>query len=267
MAPENPIQQEEGVEDYNVAAVDMFVAGETISQIAESQVLIKPNDAVHPSEEEDAPSDKEIFSVTSKNVSMAAQLSEVLHDDGEFDRADADEQLVKHKRAKISQSGESSVLQTQQQPGSPDLPHKLPARVRSIQEEDMSDEGSDGVREGEHTNMFGISHVMWFDLGIEGKSAMDREEQDWGGRLEFGFSDVSFPKEVQDYFILFEDPCSSQAHICGGRVSAVVSNMRDKLLKPPSYDPRNIEDLLDRYGDAHISDTGWREVDTEEWVV
>ena len=46
----------------------------------------------------------------------------------------------------------------------------------------------------------------------------------------------------------------------------VVFNMRDSVLNPPSYDPRNIVDLLDKYSDAHIIDSGWREVDTEEWV-
>ena len=57
-----------------------------------------------------------------------------------------------------------------------------------------------------------------------------------------------------------EDECSTHSHNCGGRVSGVVFN------KQPSYDPRNIVDLLDKYSDAHIIDSGWREVDTEEWV-
>ena len=48
--------------------------------------------------------------------------------------------------------------------------------------------------------MYGVTFVMWFDVGIEGKSAMDQEEEDWGGRLEFGFSDANFPKDVEDYF-------------------------------------------------------------------
>ena len=42
---------------------------------------------------------------------------------------------------------------------------------------------------------------------------------------------------------------------------SVVFNMRNSVLKLPSYDPRNIVDLLDKYSDAHII-----EVDTEEWV-
>ena len=32
------------------------------------------------------------------------------------------------------------------------------------------------------------------------------------------------------------------------------------------YPQRNIEELIDKYRDAHILDSGWREVDTEEWV-
>ena len=54
--------------------------------------------------------------------------------------------------------------------------------------------------------------------------------------------------------------------MCAGRVRGVFFNMRNSVLKPPIYDPRNIVDLLDKYGDAHISDNRWREVDTEEWV-
>jgi hypothetical protein len=45
----------------------------------------------------------------------------------------------------------------------------------------------------------------------------------------------------------------------------VAWHVRDKVLKLPNYDTRNIVDLIDKYGDAHISDTGWREVDNEEW--
>ena len=44
-----------------------------------------------------------------------------------------------------------------------------------------------------------------------------------------------------------------------------LSHFRKKAVKPPDYDPRNIMDLVDKYRDAHISDSGWREVDPEEW--
>ena len=114
------------------------------------------------------------------------------------------------------------------------------------------------------SNLHGVNFVMWFDVGIEGKDSMDQEEDDWGGRLEFGFSDCSFAKEVEDYFLLFEDRCS-QSHSCAGRVMGVLSHLRDKVIEPPSYDPRNIVDLIDKYQDAHINDSGWREVDPEEW--
>ena len=56
-----------------------------------------------------------------------------------------------------------------------------------------------------------------------------------------------------------------ESHTCAGRVARLLDHVRDKVIAPPDYDPRNIVDLLDKYGDAHISDTGWREVDQEEW--
>ena len=59
---------------------------------------------------------------------------------------------------------------------------------------------------------------MWFEVGIEGKDPMDKDEDDWGGRLEFGFSEKNFSEEVEDYFLMFEDQCTQQSHNCGGRV-------------------------------------------------
>ena len=56
------------------------------------------------------------------------------------------------------------------------------------------------------------------------------------------------------------------SHSCAGRIMGVLFDMRDRVLKPPSYDLRNVVDLIDRYRDAHIMDSGWREVDSEEWV-
>ena len=113
-------------------------------------------------------------------------------------------------------------------------------------------------------NLFGVKYAMWFEFGIGGKDTMDEEEEDWGGRVEFGFSDKHFPKDIEDFFLLFEDKCEL-SHACAGRVMGVASYYRDKVLGPPKYDPRNIVDLLDKYGDAHISDSGWMEVDAEEW--
>ena len=119
---------------------------------------------------------------------------------------------------------------------------------------------------GEKTNMFGLNFVMWFDVGIEGKDPMDQNEEDWGGKIEFGFSDKNFPKEMEDYFMLFEDQCTL-SHYCAGRVMGVLAHVREKIIKPPGYDPRDIVKLVERYGDAHISDFGWREVSREEWHI
>ena len=85
---------------------------------------------------------------------------------------------------------------------------------------------------------------------------MDKDKEDWGGNIEFWLQQQEFSKNLEDYFILFEDECT-QSHACAG--------MMEKVIGPPSFDPRNIVDLVDKYGDAHISDSGWREVDPEEW--
>ena len=154
---------------------------------------------------------------------------------------------------------------------SPDLHHKLPSKSGQHQHEDSENTVSEVSEDTEdqdtemHTNMFGKNFVMWFEIGIEGKSPMDEEENDWGGRIEFGFKDNNFPKDVEDYFLLYEDECTLD-HLCAGRVMGVLSHFRGKVIEAPSYDPRDIVELLDKYRDAHISDSGWREVDPEEWV-
>ena len=182
---------------------------------------------------------------------------------------------------------------------SPDLPHKVPAggelrhgpvvggglqhgllsedvlQPRPVSEEKQQQGGTsredcEGISEkkddiGVKTNMFGFKYMMWFEIGIEGKDPMDQTEDDWGGKIEFGFSDKTFCKDIEDYFLLFEDECSLQSHTCAARVARVLEHVRDRVIGPPSYDPRNIVELLDKYGDAHISDSGWREIDEEEW--
>ena len=47
---------------------------------------------------------------------------------------------------------------------SPDLPHKIPARLRTKQD-DVIDEELDDCRE--KTNLYGVKFVMWFEVGIE----------------------------------------------------------------------------------------------------
>ena len=167
-------------------------------------------------------------------------------------------QSSKPKKAKLSDdiSAEDDILAK-----SPELQHKIPARPRAVQDDEESDSGEN---RGEKTNLFGVKYLMWFEVGIEGKDPMDQEEEDWGGKVEFGFDEKNFPKDIEDYFLLFEDKCDL-THACAGRVMGVASHFRDKVLKPPDYDPRDIVDLIDKYGDAHVSDSGWREVDTEEW--
>ena len=165
----------------------------------------------------------------------------------------------KPKKAKLS---EELALADKSLSSSPDLHHKLPSKSRQESEDDKDFEGDE--ENSEKTNMFGLNFMMWFEIGIEGKSPMNQEEEDWGGRIEFGFSDSNFSKDFEDYFLLFEDECSLP-HNCAGRVMGVQSHLRKRVVAPPSYDPRSIMDLLDKYRDAHISDSGWREVDPEEW--
>ena len=117
---------------------------------------------------------------------------------------------------------------------------------------------------GVKTNMHGVNYVMWFEVGIEGKDSMDPKEEDWGGKLEFGYEKKGFPVDIEDYFLMFEDICS-ETHNCFGRVKGVLFDKLPLVLKPPDFDPRNIVHLVERYGDAHIVDSGWREVDPEEW--
>ena len=248
-------KQREIIED--VAPADTFVTGEVMSdpiestfQVGKGKVMVQPPDAVHSEggQVHDASHD-----ISSLSVNLSDEMCQTEHASSS-----------KNKKVKLSDNSDSASSHVQQT--SPELRHKIPAKSRG--EDNSSDGGSEVSREeGVHTNMFGVQYLMWFEISIEGKSAMNREEEDWGGKLEFGFSDTSFPKEIEDYFLLFEDECSLLAHHnCAARVMGVVSNMKDKLLQPPSYDPRSILDLLDKYGDAHIIDSGCREVLTEEWV-
>ena len=60
---------------------------------------------------------------------------------------------------------------------SPDLHHKIPARTRTIPEEDTEND-LDVSRE--KSNLYGVNFIMWFEVGIEGKDTMDQEVEDWG---------------------------------------------------------------------------------------
>ena len=88
---------------------------------------------------------------------------------------------------------------------SPILHHKKPFKPSN---ENDSSEDSDEVDECRaQTNLFGMNFLMWFEVGIEGKDPMDQEEEDWGGKIEFGFQEKTFPADIEDYFLLFEDRC------------------------------------------------------------
>jgi len=106
------------------------------------------------------------------------------------------------------------------------------------------------------TDVSGVKFLVWFDISIEGRAA---DEEDCGGRVHFGFDDDTFPREVGDFFLLMEDECLLP-HSCAGRIMAMLFSMRDKVLNNLSDDSPNVIDLLDKYGDAHVSDCGWRRV-------
>ena len=162
------------------------------------------------------------------------------------------------KKAKMSENFKLSDLVPHE---SPILQHKKPFKPSN--ENDSSEDSDEVDKCRAQTNLFGMNFLMWFEVGIEGKDPMDQEEEDWGGRVEFGYHEKSFPTDMEDYFLLFEDRCS-QSHTCAGRIMGIQSHVRDKVLKPPSYDPRDIVALVEKYGDAQISDSGWRAVDQEE---
>ena len=88
--------------------------------------------------------------------------------------------------------------------------------------------------------------LVFFDIRIE--------EEDLCGRIEFGFKDNGFDMDIEEYFLKFEDKCSTQSHNCLGRIKAVSSDMKDL-----AWTPRNFIDLLEKYSDAHVIDRGWRE--------
>ena len=93
----------------------------------------------------------------------------------------------------------------------------------------------------------GVKYLVFFDIRIE--------EEDLSGRIEFGFKDDKFDMNIEEYFLKFEDKCSTQSHKnCLGRIKAVCSDKKDL-----AWTPRNLIDLLEKYADAHVIDKGWRE--------
>ena len=148
-------------------------------------------------------------------------------------------------------------------PTAPDQLCHGPAVVGSVNCDDLQQQIVPDVAETEElkensedvlkkTYLHGVNYLLWFEGGIEDKDPMD--EEDWGGKVEFGFSDKHFEKNSEDYFILLEEK-STILHNCAGRVSGLQAHARDKVLDPPDYDQRDIVKLIEKYSDALLSDT------------
>ena len=188
---------------------------------------------------------------------MLVDVEDVFNDDGKVCEGSNTSVKKKPKLSEPIASPGSPKPMTDLASSPSELPHKVPGSGS------RKGEDSSVNMVGDHSNLFGINFIMWFDVSIEKRST---DEEDWGGRINFGFDDNKFPKDLEDFFLMMEDECSSQScHSCVGRVMGVLCGMRDKVVKPPSYDPRKIDDMLDKYRDGHILDMGWREVDEEEW--
>ena len=95
---------------------------------------------------------------------------------------------------------------------SPD--HKLPSRSR--QESEGDEDIEDAVESSEHTNLFGVNFIIWLKIGIEGKCPMDQEEEDWGGKLEFGFSDSNFLRILRTIFFYLRTGALCQSIVLEG---------------------------------------------------
>ena len=57
--------------------------------------------------------------------------------------------------------------------------------VPAVAETEELKENSEDVLK--KTYLHGVNYLLWFEVGIEDKDPMD--EEDWGGKVEFGFSD------------------------------------------------------------------------------
>ena len=131
-------------------------------------------------------------------VSIASDDSENKDASMQVNTSGVESRVSKPKKAKLSaELKEADDLMS----SSPDLHHKLPASMRPRPDQESDDEDSDDSRE--KTNLFGLNFVMWFEVGIEGKDPMDQGEEDWGGNIEFGFTNKNFPQEMEEYFMLF----------------------------------------------------------------
>ena len=65
-------------------------------------------------------------------------------------------------------------------------------------------------------------------------------------KLNLDFKRKFSPTDMEDNVLLFKDSCS-QSHTCADRIMGIQAHIRDKGLKPPSYDPRDILALVEKY--------------------
>ena len=145
---------------------------------------------------------------------------------------------------------------------------QVPVPVRAEQRHGDNGEGglelSDGVGKVTRTNLHGIKWLLWFDISIEGKDLMNPELEDRGGRIKFGFKEKEFSKDIDDFFLQFEDECSLP-HKCFGRIKSVSFEMRNLEVEPD--DAMNIIGLIEKYSDGHVIDSGCRVVGEKEWFL
>ena len=111
---------------------------------------------------------------------MEISVGDVENISMEGNTSSGESQFPHHKKAKLG----ADLVSVDILSNSPDLPHKQP-RSREQQENDNEDIGdSCGEDSLEHSNLHGMKFIMWFEIGIEGKDPMDRDEDDWGGKLQ-----------------------------------------------------------------------------------
>ena len=131
---------------------------------------------------------------------QSMEVVDAFHDSEEDKSVDASRSSVQIKKAKLSDDISTPIpgsSRSKNLASSPELTHKVPRSV-SRNEEDKAGKVDDGT--GTHTNLFGLNYIMWFDLSIEGRTT---EDEDWGGRINFGYSYNKFDKDLEEYFLLF----------------------------------------------------------------
>ena len=83
------------------------------------------------------------------------------------------------------------------------LQHIAPDNAEQPQgDEEVVYEGENKDNIGVKTNLFGVSYIMRFEIGID----------IWIRDIQYSFSDKNFEKYIEDYFALFADKCRLQSN-------------------------------------------------------